>query len=969
MQAAQSFTRSNVVNLKSIMKTKIQSLFPMLALLALLTLNSALSTAQAQGTAFTYQGQLNSGGGPATGLYDFQFSLFNALSGGSQVGGTVTNLALGVTNGLFTTTLDFGPVFTGNPVWLAISVRTNGGGGYAALNPLQPLTPAPYAVFAAAAGNLSGTIPASQLSGTVANSQLANHSITITPGTGLSGGGAVALGGSTTLNNTGVLSVTGNGDITASQAGGAVTLGSTATSGNVAGAIVKRDASGNFSAGTITLSGALNMVNSGNNTAVGSSALANNTTGNFNTAYGAGALSVNTNGIFNTGNGAFALYFNNNGSSNTASGAIALYGNTTGADNTANGAAALYLNSTGANNTADGVNALRSNASGNNNTADGQGALYSNTSGGNNVALGYQAGYNLTTGSSNIDIGNLGVAGDNNTIRIGSGQSSTFIAGVIAGNGAGLTNLNASQLIGGAVPSAALPNVAMLTGNQTFSGVITAPGFQSDSGGDFIAGMNNTATGGYATVGGGKLNNATAGSATVCGGYDNTSSGESATVGGGTYNYSTGGDATVGGGYNNYSTAPMDSTVGGGYHNYATNNYATVPGGQYNFAGGEWSFAAGQQAQALHQGAFVWADSQNAPFASTGNDQFCVRAQGGAFFAGAVTATGFQSDSDSDFVAGYGNTASGGRATVGGGTYNYATGGDATVGGGYNNYSTAPMDSTVGGGYHNAATNNYATVPGGQYNFAGGEWSFAAGQQAQALYQGDFVWADSQSGTYSSWANDQFCIRAQGGVQLDPTTSLSFGSATRQMLNLYGTAYGIGVQSGTLFFRSDNSYATSGAFSWFRGGSFNNGQNNPGTGGQEMMRLETNGNLSVRGTVTASSVNLSSDRNLKSNFMPVNAREVLARVSALPITAWNFKNTEGVRHLGPMAQDFYAAFHVGEDDQHIAVVDEGGVALAAIQGLNQKLEEQAKQKDAEIQDLKQSVADLKKLVQTLVEKK
>jgi hypothetical protein len=70
-----------------------------------------------------------------------------------------------------------------------------------------------------------------------------------------------------------------------------------------------------------------------------------------------------------------------------------------------------------------------------------------------------------------------------------------------------------------------------------------------------------------------------------------------------------------------------------------------------------------------------------------------------------------------------------------------------------------------------------------------------------------------------------------------------------------------------------------------------------------------------------------------------------------------------------MAQDFYAAFRIGRDDKHITTVDEGGVALAAIQGLNQKLEQQSKEKDTEIQTLKQSVAELKQLVQSLAERK
>jgi hypothetical protein len=82
-------------------------------------------------------------------------------------------------------------------------------------------------------------------------------------------------------------------------------------------------------------------------------------------------------------------------------------------------------------------------------------------------------------------------------------------------------------------------------------------------------------------------------------------------------------------------------------------------------------------------------------------------------------------------------------------------------------------------------------------------------------------------------------------------------------------------------------------------------------------------------------------------------------------TQWKYKvEPAGTKHLGPMAQDFHAAFGLnGADDKHIATVDEDGVALAAIQGLNQKLDE----KDAEIQQLRQSVAELKKLVSVLAQ--
>jgi len=108
-----------------------------------------------------------------------------------------------------------------------------------------------------------------------------------------------------------------------------------------------------------------------------------------------------------------------------------------------------------------------------------------------------------------------------------------------------------------------------------------------------------------------------------------------------------------------------------------------------------------------------------------------------------------------------------------------------------------------------------------------------------------------------------------------------------------------------------------------------------------------------------------SDRNVKENFKPVNARAVLEKVSHLPVTEWNLLSQRAdIRHIGPMAQDFHAAFGVGEDDRHISTTDADGVALAAIQGLN----EIVKEKDARIQTLEKDVADLKAMVSTLLQK-
>ncbi len=135
-------------------------------------------------------------------------------------------------------------------------------------------------------------------------------------------------------------------------------------------------------------------------------------TGGANTAIGNGALDNNTTGNDNTATGYYALVANTAGGANTAIGNGALFNNTTGNYNTASGRAALHANTTGNSNTAVGTFAIE------------------NTTGSNNIAIGFNAGDNLTTGNNNIDIGNVGVAAEANTIRLGTGQGRAFIAGI-----------------------------------------------------------------------------------------------------------------------------------------------------------------------------------------------------------------------------------------------------------------------------------------------------------------------------------------------------------------------------------------------------------------------------------------------------------------------------------------------------------------------------------------------------------
>jgi len=102
-----------------------------------LLLTAICLSASAQGTAFTYQGRLNSGAGAANGTYDLRFGLYDAATTGIQQGTLLTNSAVALSNGLFMVTLDFGSQFPGGNRWLEIGVRTNGNGTFTTLSPRQ----------------------------------------------------------------------------------------------------------------------------------------------------------------------------------------------------------------------------------------------------------------------------------------------------------------------------------------------------------------------------------------------------------------------------------------------------------------------------------------------------------------------------------------------------------------------------------------------------------------------------------------------------------------------------------------------------------------------------------------------------------------------------------------------------------------------------------------------------------------
>jgi hypothetical protein len=303
----------------------------------------------------------------------------------------------------------------------------------------------------------------------VTNAMLQNSFLTVNPGTALVGGGAVFLGGSTTLNLdtskvpllaannifTGNQTVNGNLSATGVVTGSSYQIGSNLFA---FGSFANSNAFLGFAGNTSTTSF--------NNTASGVGALFHNTTGGTNTASGANALLENTTGNANTASGFDALFFNTTGAGNTASGQSALQSNSTGSDNTASGVSALFSNTIGNNNTASGVSALLHNTTGAANTASGDGALLENTTGNANTAGGFDALVSNTTGTNNTASGhNSGSTIDSSSI---TGSNNTFLG---FGSAASTGTLNNATAIGA--------NAEVDESNATVLGSISGVNFSS----------------------------------------------------------------------------------------------------------------------------------------------------------------------------------------------------------------------------------------------------------------------------------------------------------------------------------------------------------------------------------------------------------------------------------------------------------------------------------------------------------
>jgi trimeric autotransporter adhesin len=374
------------------------------------------------------------------------------------------------------------------------------------------------------------------------------------------------------------------------------------------------------------------------------------------------------------------------------------------------------------------------------------------------------------------------------------------------------------------------------------------------------------------------------------------------TVGGGARNTVSGWYATVGGGWRNTASGTQ-ATVGGGGFNTASGLGATVGGGFNNTVSGQDAIVGGG-AYNTASGTYATAGGGQSNSASglratagggMNNRVFAEGATIGGGYTNTIAITG----TNATIGGGSNNTASGSWATISGGSSNTASGNFATVGGGGINTASG-YGATVGGGGFNTASGSYATVPGGFLNVAQGDYSFAAGRQARATHAGAFVWGGSNAADVTSPAANTFNVRATGGIWLGNNNSTP------------------AIPDGRFINTSSGAHLTTGGV-W------------------------TN----------------SSDRSAKENVVPVDPQFVLAQVAALPISTWNYlAETPATRHMGPIAQDFYAAFGLGADELTIGTLDADGVALAAIQGLYEIVQAQ----EEEIAGLEARLAALEKQV-------
>jgi hypothetical protein len=438
---------------------------------------------QAQTMEFSFQGSLQNNGAAATGNHDFEFLLFDAIAGGTQIGATLTRNSVAVTNGIFSVNLDFGASFPGAIRFLEIRVRQAGGGALNTLTPRQSVKSAPYSVKSITATD------AEQLGGISANQYVLTGDPRLTDG-------RIPLPDSANyIQNTNSPQAASNFNISGT---GTANILNAATQYNIGGSRV------------LTVDGLSNVF-------AGVDAGGSNTSGNSNSFFGFSAGKANTTGAGHSFFGTRAGHANTTGNNNSFFGIFAGDSNTTGSLNSFFGSSAGESNTTGHDNSFFGPFAGSGNTAGTSNSFFGDTAGSANTTGNNNTIIGKSA----NVGSGDLTFATAMGAGSrvsaSNTVVLGRSADAVQIPGALTvtgtlnANGSAITNVNASNILTGTLDVARLGNGVILNisngtpqanSNFSISGTGTANIFtaalQYNIGGNrvlSVAGSNNVFVG------------------------------------------------------------------------------------------------------------------------------------------------------------------------------------------------------------------------------------------------------------------------------------------------------------------------------------------------------------------------------------------------------------------------------------------------------------------------------------------
>ena len=417
-------------------------------LATLITFNGMIA---AQSTEFTYQGRLLFGDVPANGSYDFEFALFDADSGGNQLGPTFPLSAVNVNNGVFSVRVDFGDQFPGSSRFLEIHVKQSGSGSYAVLSPRQAISSAPYSIKSLNATNADSAANANQLGGVSAGQYV------VTSDTRLSDARTPLPGNPSYIQNGNSQQPLSSFNISGT---GAANIFNVATQYNIGGHAVlsmpgtqnlfggqgsgQANTTGTFNTFFGTAAGNVNTTGI-SNSLFGNLAGVSNTTGSFNSFFGDGAGNANTTANSNS------FFGGASGAKTTTGGSNSFFGTGSGASNTTGTANAFFggngiANTTGFSNTFIGVGAGNGNSTGADNSFFGAGAGTNNTTGINNTAIGIFA--NVATGNLSFAtaIGAFSTVSTSNTVVLGRPVDGVVVPGTLTVNG----TLNAILPVGSA---------------------------------------------------------------------------------------------------------------------------------------------------------------------------------------------------------------------------------------------------------------------------------------------------------------------------------------------------------------------------------------------------------------------------------------------------------------------------------------------------------------------------------------